>query len=375
MIRLERRIETPRWLNVVVPVLSVIGALLVGAGLLALSGQDGFDVYSRIIDRAFTSDGALTATLTAATPLLFTGLTAAVAFRMGLFNIGGEGQFVMGAVAASYVGLRFGDQLGGWVIPLMVVAGVLAGGFYGAVPGMLKAFAKTNEVITSLMLNYVAALFASYLIFNSESYWRKLDGTGKVFPQGKVLPEDAWWPTIDIGSVSVPLGYLVGVAVAIGVWVLYRKTRFGYEVLVIGDSPSAARYAGMRTRRKIIGVMALSGAIAGIGGASDIGDARHLLDPKGLSQAGYGYAGIVVAALARLNPLAVVVVSVLMGGLANAGRALQGPDFPAGLVGTLQGLILFFALGGEVLARYRIRVGRSGSPDPAITPSPATVAT
>lgn len=375
MIRLERRIETPRWLNVVVPVLSVIGALIAGAGLLALSGQDGFDVYSRIIDRAFTSDGALTATLTAATPLLFTGLTAAVAFRMGLFNIGGEGQFVMGAVAASYVGLRFGDQLSGWVIPLMVAAGVLAGGLYGAVPGVLKAFAKTNEVITSLMLNYVAALFASYLIFNSESYWRKLDGTGKVFPQGRALPEDAWWPTVDIGPVSVPLGYLIGVGVAIGVWVLYRSTRFGFEVLVISDSPSAARYAGMRTRRKIVAVMALSGAIAGIGGASDIGNARHLLDPKGLSQAGYGYAGIVVAALARLNPLAVVVVSVLMGGLANAGRALQGPDFPAGLVGTLQGLILFFALGGEVLARYRIRVRRSGSTGPATTPSPATVAT
>ena len=115
----------------------------------------------------------------------------------------------------------------------------------------------------------------------------------------------------------------------------------------------------MRTRRKVIAVMALSGALAGLGGASDVGDIRHLLDPKGLRQAGYGYTGIVIAALARLNPLGVVFVSVLMGGLNNAGRSLQGPNFPAGLVGTLQGLILFFALGGEVLARYRIRIQRN----------------
>jgi len=373
VIRLEKRIDTPKWLNFAVPVGSLIGALAVGAVLLAVSGNNAFDTYSKIVDRAFTSDGALTATLTAATPLLFTGLAAAVAFRMGVFNIGGEGQFVMGAVAACFVGLWLGEDLGGWVIPLMVLAGVVAGGLYGAIPGVLKAFANTNEIITSLMLNYIAGLFASYLIFNSESYWRKLDGTGKVFPQGKVLPTDAWWPTLDIGSVSIPAGYLIGAVVAVGAWVLYRKTRYGFEVLVIGDSPAAASYAGMRTKRKIVGVMAMSGAIAGIGGAADIGDTRHLLDPKGLGQAGYGYAGIVIAALARLNPLGVIVVSVLMGGLANAGRALQGPGFPAGLVGTLEGLILFFALGGEVLARYRIRIHRTrrtarAAPPAAVTP-------
>ena len=129
----------------------------------------------------------------------------------------------------------------------------------------------------------------------------------------------------------------------VGLWVLYRTTRFGFEVNVIADAPDAARYAGMRTRRKVLAVLGLSGAAAGLGGVADFGDVRHVLDPKGLSQVGYGYTGIVVAALARLNPIAVVFVSVLIGGLNNAGRSLQGPDFPAGLVGTLQGLILFFA--------------------------------
>ena len=140
--------------------------------------------------------------------------------------------------------------------------------------------------------------------------------------------------------------------------VLYARTRFGFEVKVIGDSPRAASYAGMRTRRKILAVMALSGALAGIGGASQDGDFRHQLDPRGLTAAGYGYAGIVIAALARYNPFAVVLVAFLLGGLQNAGYALQGVDFPSGLVGVMEGLILFCALGGELLVRYRLRLVR-----------------
>ena len=155
----------------------------------------------------------------------------------------------------------------------------------------------------------------------------------------------------------LPFGLLLGVVVAAGVWLLYGRTRFGFEVQVIGDSPRAARYAGMRTRRKILAVMALSGAIAGIGGASQDGDFRHTLDPRGLTAAGYGYTGIVIAALARYNPFAVCLVAFLLGGLQNAGYTLQGADFPSGLVGVMQGLILFCALGGEVLIRYRVRVG------------------
>jgi general nucleoside transport system permease protein len=201
----------------------------------------------------------------------------------------------------------------------------------------------------------VAANVASHLIFNSRSSWRLLTGSGLMFPQGKRLAESTDWPTLTLGSLTIPFGYVLGIVSALVVWILYRKTRFGFEVRIIGDSPSAAKYAGMRTKRKVLAVMALSGGLAGLGGASDVGDVRHLLDPKGLGQSGYGYSGIVVAALARLNPIAVIFVAVLMGGLSNAGRALQGPDFPAGLVGTLQGLVFFFALGGEILARYRIR--------------------
>src|SRR5256886_12290796 len=139
---------------------------------------------------------------------------------------------------------------------------------------------------------------------------------------------------------------------------LYERTRSGFELQVIGDSPRAARYAGMRTRRKIIAVVCLSGGVAGLGGASQDGDFRHLLDPRGLTQSGYGYAGIVIAALARYNPFAVVLVAFLIGGLQNAGNTLQGVNFPSGLVGVIQGIILFTALGGELLVRHRLRIVR-----------------
>src|SRR4029079_11271216 len=209
-------------------------------------------------------------------------------------------------------------------------------------------------------LNYVAALVINYLIFDSESYWRDTSSpTAQVFPQGKPLPDAARWPVAHVDSLVIPFGLLLGILIATLVWLLYTRTPFGFEVQVIGDSPRAARDAGMRTRRKMLAVMALSGAIAGIGGASQDGDIRHTLDPRGLTAAGDGYAGIVIAALARYNPFAVCFVAFLLGGLQNAGYTLQGVDFPSGLVGVMEGLILFCALGGELLVRYRIRFARA----------------
>ena len=355
MIRLERRVDQPRWLKVVVPLGSVAAALVAGAILLALTGHDPLDTYARIIDRGFTSPGAFTATLTAATPLLFTGLAAAAAFRMRLYNVGGDGQLIVGAIGASGAGLALAGKPTALVVVAMVLAGALCGAIWAGIAGALRAWLNTNEIITTLMLNYLAINLATYLVFGSNSYWRLLTGTGKVFPQGKPLDESAHWPTFDLGRFTVGFGFVLGIAIAIGLFVLFRSTRYGFQVKVIGDEQRAARYAGMRTKRTIFTLLALSGAVAGIGGAADVGDTRWVLDPKALSQVGYGYTGIVVAALARLNPLAVVVVSILMGGLANAGRSLQGPDFPAGLVGTLEGLLLVFTLAGELFARYRVR--------------------
>jgi ABC-type uncharacterized transport system permease subunit len=372
--KLERRLVQPWWLPVLIPIGSLATAFVILAVVLALSGHDVGHTYREIVIAGFTGHGAFSATLISATPILFTGLAAAVAFRMQLFNIGAEGQLYLGAVGGSWIALQLGDH-GSSSAALYVVTMCLAAGILGAawalIPGVLRAFAHTNEIITSLMLNYVAAYFITYLIYDSSSYWRDVSTLqARAFPQGKPMPDAAEWATFG-SKVVVPLGFVIGLLLAAAVWFLYARTRFGFEVSVVADSPRAARSAGIRTRRKILAVMAISGAIAGIGGASQIGDFTHTLDPTGLQGAAFGYTGIVVAALARYNPLAVCLVAVLLGGLQNAGFTLQGVDFPSGLVGVMQGVILFCALGGEVLIRYRLRVPRLTRTRGEPTPEPA----
>ena len=352
-VRLERRLEQPKWLNWVVPLGSLVAALILGALVLWITGKNPFDVYQRIFERGFAGKRAFSGALEMATPLAFTGLCAAVAFRMGLVNIGGEGQFYMGAVGASYVGISLGGSPTGITIALMCLGGMVFGSVYAAIVGVLRARFNTNEIITSLMMNYLAAIFLNYLIFNSKSFWR--DPDSPQFPKGKTLNSRADWNTYSIFGINLPIAFLIALLAGSAVWVLYKRTRFGFEVGVLADSPKAARYAGIRTTSTIVIVMALSGALAGLGGAADVGNFRGLLDAKGIQMAGYGYTGIVVAALARRNPLVTVVVAIFIGGLTKAGYALQGPDFPSGLVGTLQGLILFTAVAGEILIKYRIR--------------------
>ncbi len=358
-LRIERSLDAPRWLRVALPFLSLILAAILSGIVLELSGHDALGTYRQIYSASLTSTGGLTATFVYATPLLFTGLAVAIAFRMRVWNIGGEGQLYMGAIGASGVGLL----LGGWSQPLVIVAmmagGIVAGALWAMIPGVLRAYLQTNEILVSLMLNYVAGLAMYLLIYDSQSFWRDLTSpTALVFPQGKNLLPAATWPGIQLGSFTLPLGFVVATVLAVLLFMLVRATRFGFEMRVMADSPNAARYAGMRTKRTILAVMAISGALAGLGGASQIGDFGHVLDPRGLEQAQYGYTGIVVAALALYNPLAVVIVSIFIGALTNAGFALQGPSFPSGLVGTMEGIILFSVLGGEILGRYRLRFGR-----------------
>ncbi len=374
MIRIERRLRQPRLLMVAVPVVSVAFAFGLIALVLLATGHDPGHTYGKLFRSAFGDAGALTSTFASATPLAFTGLAAAAAFRMNLFNIGAEGQLYFGVVGGVAAALLLSGAPGPVAIAGMCVGGAAFGALWALIPGVLRAFGRTNEIITSLMLNYVAGLLINYLIFDSHSYWRDTTSpSAAVFPQGKAVPDAALWPVATLthaaGGVLLPLGLMVAAGVAVLLWGLYRHTRFGFELNVIADSPRAARYAGMRTRRKILAVMGLSGAIAGLGGAAQAGNFDHLLDPRGLQQQFYGYTGIVVAALARYNPFAVVVVAILLGGLKNAGFALQGADFPSGLVGVMQGIFLFCVLGGEILIRYRIRLGRQsharGAPEPA----------
>ena len=282
--RIERRLRQPRWLLFAVPAGSLVFAFFASGLVLLATGHDAVSSYRQIVDAAFLNSGAVGQTLTQATPLAFTGLAAAAAFRMRLFNIGAEGQLFMGAIAADAAGLYLGGA--GWPTPLvifaMIVAGCAGGAAWALIPGALRAFFKTNEIITSLMLNYVAGYLLTYLIFNSQSYFRQTTGfNASVFPTSKELPSSSLWPAATVhvhGGIALPLGAGIAILVAAVLWVLYSRTRFGFEATILGDSPRAARYAGIRTRRKIIAVMAISGAIAGLGGASQDGDFRHTLD-------------------------------------------------------------------------------------------------
>src|SRR5579884_4354093 len=208
---IERRLDQPRWLAAVVPVVSVAAALVLAGIVLLVTGHDPFSSYRKLFDAAFVQTGSVGQTLIAATPLAFTGLAAAAAFRMRLYNIGGEGQLYMGAIAAAAAGLYFGSSGGpsAFAIAAMVVAGCAGGAAWALIPGALRAFFKTNEIITSLMLNYVAGYVLTYLIFNTESYWRQTTGfNAAVFPTSKPLPPSANWPTATIhvqGGVPLPL--------------------------------------------------------------------------------------------------------------------------------------------------------------------------
>lgn len=365
-IRFEARSHAPSWWVLAVPLASVLVALVVTGLLLVLTGHDPLATYQQMVAASFLNRGALTGTLVSTTPILFTGLAAALAFRMRVWNIGGEGQLYIGAVAAAGTGLLLGGQPGPVVVASMILTGMIGGALWAAIPGMLKARFSTNEILTSLMLNYIAGSVLYYLIYDSSSYWRDLTTpSARVFPTGKTLADSGTWPAIATSGAVIPFGLLAGVAIAIVLWGVIRSTRFGFEIRLLAESAAVAQYAGISTSRKIVQVMLVSGALAGLAGASQIGDFSHVLDPRGLEQAGFGYTGIVVAALALYEPSAVIVTSLFMGALIGAGFSLQGPDFPAGLVGTMQGIILFCVLGTQVLSRYRIAVARRPPDEPA----------
>ncbi len=353
ILALERRTEVRWWITGSVPVLAVLLSLAVGAVFLRLTGHDPLTVYRVMVQASFASTFGFADTLVSATPLILTGLAALVSFRVKLWNIGAEGQLYVGAVFASGIALLLGAQLPRALnIGLMLLAGALGGMAFIAVPAIARAWLRTNEIITTLLLNSVALLFINWLIFGSRSFWRDLDA-GQ-FPQGLRIPPAAEFPRW--GATRVHLGLIVALLAVLVVAAVLSRTRFGFRMRILGDSEEAARYAGVPVRTTVVAVLLFSGALAGLAGAVDVGGLSRRLDPNSLA-IGMGYAGIIVAALARLNPPGVVLVAILLGGVRNAGTALQSlPErVPMEIAIMLEGAILLFALGSEVLVRYRIR--------------------
>lgn len=331
---------------VVVPFFSLLLGLVFAGLCFWATGKNPITVYTMMFQGAFGSAYGLSETVVKAIPLLLTGLAVSLAFRMKLWNIGAEGQLYMGAFAATGFALAFPDWPPYLLLPVMFVAGFLAGGLWGLIPAIPRAFFKVNETISTLLLNYIAILWVDYLIFGP---WR--DPKGFNFPNTPPFSASAILPTL--GRTRIHLGLFIGLAIALIFYLVLKYTKWGYEIRVCGESPKAAAYAGMNFVRNILLVMFISGGIAGVAGMTEVSAITQRLQ-QGVSP-GYGFTAIIVAWLARLNPWAIIVVSFLLGGLLVGGFSIQTSGFPAATVSMLQGAILFFVLGGEILSQYRIK--------------------
>jgi simple sugar transport system permease protein len=341
-------------MRIAVPIVSIVLALIFGALIMLVAGENPYTVYKAMAEGAFGSSYNRSEVFVKMIPLLLTGLGVSVAFRMRLWNIGAEGQFYLGAIFATWIALYgLPDAPSIVVIPVMIVAGMIGGALWSGIPGVLRAYLGVNETITTLMLNYVAIKVSEYLVHGP---WKNPVGFG--FPGTEMFgPATYLWTW---GTTRVHLGIVFGLVAAVVLFLVMRNTRWGYEIEVAGESERVARYAGIATARNIVIVLMLSGALAGLAGMAEVTGIGHSLQ-RNLSP-GYGYTAIIVAWLGRLNPLGIIVVSYMLAALLVGGDQLQmSLGLPAAIAPMLQGTILFFLLGGEALLRYRIvRVPQGG---------------
>jgi general nucleoside transport system permease protein len=357
-IRVEPRInEPPKWYPAAVSLGAIVIALILGGIVIQWAGGSAWRSYLHIAEASFGNIGVLSDTIVKATPILLTSLACAIAFRMKLWNIGAEGQFIMGAWGASAVVLFpiLAPSTSPWIfIPAMMLAGMAAGAAWGFIPGYLKAKFNVNEIISTLMLNYIAISWVNFWVF---AVW-----TEGGFQMSTKFPDAAWLPRLLNYASSFPilrgltthLGFVIGVIAAIILWVVIYRSRWGYEIRLIGDNPKAAKYAGINISRNIILVMMVSGALAGLGGMSEVTGVVHRLQTSPIA-AGYGFTGIIVAWLAKLNPIAIIFVSILFGALLLAGREIQ----PSGVPKMIQGIILVCLIASDFFLRYRVRIVRA----------------
>jgi simple sugar transport system permease protein len=359
-ISIEKRVEdVPKWMPAATSIFAVVAAFVIVGIILRLMGGEPFTVAKFFYEATFGSWATFSDTLVKATPLILVGLACTVAFTMRLWNIGAEGQFYMGAFFASLVVLipiipPESPRI--IVILAMMVMGLIGGALWGFIPGFLKARFAVNEIITTLMLNYVAILWNNYWIFDKWS-----EGGFQMTP---TFEKSAWLPKLSdlarqysfFSGMTLHGGFIIALVATVIVWWILKKSKWGYEIKLIGDNKEAARYAGINIARNIILVFMLSGALAGLAGMSEITGVVHRLQER--ISPGYGFTGIIIAWLAKLNPFAVVLVSILFGALIVAGREIQ----PSGLTQLMQGIILFMVISSEFFLRYQVKINREEQP-------------
>ncbi|ACR79186.1 MULTISPECIES: ABC transporter permease [Kosmotoga] len=359
-LRIEKRANIPAYMNLLVPVVSIAFSLLVMGIILVIFFQgrgqtwgeafrETLSAYKEMFSWPFGNIYGLYQTLVKMIPLAFVGLGLSFAYRMKIWNIGGEGQLYMGAFAATWGALYLfnGIESKPLMIFLLLVMGAIFGGLWGAIPAFMKAFAKTDEIVVTLMLNYVAIFWVDYLVYGP---WK--DPKGYNFPITAEFPESARLPALFNGEVHI--GIIFVIILAFILQYVYSRTKWGFNSRIVGDNPMAAKYSGIDVKTYTIVSLIISGMIAGMGGAVQMMGIQHRLQ-HGFSP-GYGYTAIIIAWLAKLNPIGVLVAAFLFGGLLVGNEQLQMFfGLPLSLVYIFQGLVLFSLLGGESIFRYRIR--------------------
>jgi len=350
-IKLEKRTVVPKWMVVVVSILSVLLSLPVIAVIFKLKGVDPILAYKKIFTGAFGSTYGLSETVVKAIPLILCGVGLAIPFRALIWNIGAEGQLLIGAIVSTGIALKFPDWPAYILLPTMFIVGFIGGAVWGMIPGFLRAKLRANEVITTLMLNYIAYKLLEYLVYGP---WKGKEEWG--FPYTSKFSPSAQLPRLFNTRIHYPT-LILGLVLAILTYILIYRTKWGYEIRVVGENPEAANYAGISHLKVILLVMALSGGFAGLAGVGEVAGIQHRLR-LGISP-GYGYTAIIVAWLGRLHPLAIVLTSLLFGGLLVGGDMIQvALGLPFAAIDIFNGVILFFVLAGDFIMKYKIRILR-----------------
>lgn len=347
------------WQAISVPVVAVLLAMLIGAVILWISGANPIDAYLALWKGSFGSLGAFGRTLEKATPLLFSGLAIAFAFQGGLFNIGAQGQLLLGAITAAAAGFALTGLPPVLHVAIALLAGGLAGGLFAGIPGAMRTYTGAHEVITTIMLNYVAINLTDYLADGP----LKDRAFGNIIARTPQILDTARIPVIS----GIPLGFFLAVIAAIiAYWLLWRTT-FGYEIRTVGLNPSAAKYAGIKVARTVILMMVVSGLLAGMGGAVETLGVVGRYQPG--FNAGLGLEGITISLLGRNHPFGVIPAALLVGAMKAGSNQMQ---FDAGvakeITDVIQALILFF-VAADMIVRWLIRMRAAEGEAPTLTTS------
>lgn len=339
-----------RWLSLATPFVSVAIAVLVGSLVILASGKDPVAAFSAMFTGAFGGPRQVGETLLRAIPLIFTGLAVAYGFRSGLFNIGAEGQLFLGGLAAAFMGVVLGG-LSWWVsVPLILLSAMLAGAAWAFIPALMKAKIGAHEVITTMMFTYIGRYLVSWIVTGPF----KAEGA---IPQSPMLPESSQLPRIsDVFTFIEPnrahMGIVIGVVAAVVVWWILKYTVLGFEARAVGFNPTASATGGISVAATTIKSLCISGALAGLAGATEVMGVHHRLFDQFSS--GFGFTGIAVALLAKNNPLGVIAAAILFGSLsAGAGTMQLEAGVSQKVISIIQGTIIFL-VGAETIVSWAV---------------------